>query len=57
NSEVIRIYKAKIELANLDYRSNRELLNKLNVYTSHEDDLLEPNYNQLKYVIDQDFEL
>ncbi|CAF4512719.1 unnamed protein product [Didymodactylos carnosus] len=57
NSELMRIYKAKIELANLDYKSNSELLNKLNAYTSHEDGLLEQNYNQLKNVIDQDFEL
>lgn len=57
HGELTRKYKTKIELANLDYRSNVELLNKLNTYANHEDGLLEQNYNQLKNIIDQDFEL
>ncbi|CAF3599800.1 unnamed protein product, partial [Rotaria sp. Silwood2] len=57
NSELTSKYKAKIQLANLDYRSNSELLNKLKAYANHEDGLLEQNYNQLKNIIDQDFQL
>ncbi|CAF4560712.1 unnamed protein product, partial [Didymodactylos carnosus] len=57
NSELTSKYKAKIQLANLDYRSNSELLNKLKAYANNEDGLLEQNYNQLKNIIDQDFQL
>jgi hypothetical protein len=57
NSELTSKYKAKIQLANLDYQSNSELLNKLKAYANHEDGLLEQNYNQLKNIIDQDFQL
>ena len=57
NKDFNGIDKAKIELANLDYRSNSELLSKLNTYANHKDGLLEQNYNQLKNIIDQDFEL
>ncbi|CAF2102630.1 unnamed protein product [Rotaria magnacalcarata] len=57
NSELTNKYKAKIQLANLDYKSNSELLNKLKAYANHEDALLEQNYNQLKNIIDQDFQL
>ncbi|CAF1444874.1 unnamed protein product [Adineta steineri] len=57
HGELTREYKTKIELANLDYRSNIGLLNQLNAYTSNEDGLLEQNYNQLKNIIDQNFEL
>ncbi|CAM4836970.1 unnamed protein product [Rotaria magnacalcarata] len=57
NSELTSKYKAKIQLANLDYQSNSDLLNKLKPYANQEDALLEQNYNQLKNIIDQDFQL
>ncbi|CAF3745317.1 unnamed protein product [Rotaria sp. Silwood1] len=57
NGEQLKKYKAKMELANLNYKTDRELLNKLNAFASREDGLLEQNYNQLKNIIDQDFEL
>ncbi|CAF1433891.1 unnamed protein product [Adineta steineri] len=57
NSESMKPDKAKIEMANLDYKSNNELLKKLYVYADEEVGLLEQNYTQLKNVIDEDFEL
>ncbi|CAF4419600.1 unnamed protein product, partial [Didymodactylos carnosus] len=57
NSELTRKCKAKIQLANLNYQSNNDLLNQLRTYVNQGNDLLEQNYNQLKSIIDQDFEL
>ena len=57
NSELINKYKGQIELANLNYQSNSDLLNQLRTHVNHGNDLLEQNYNQLKTIIDQDIEL
>ena len=57
NKQLATKYKAKIQLANLNYRSNDELLYHLKAYANHQDGLLEENYHQLKTIIDQDPQL
>ncbi|CAF1391517.1 unnamed protein product [Didymodactylos carnosus] len=57
NNQLTNKYKAKIQLANLNYQSNSELLNQLKTYANYEDGLLEQNYCQLKNIIDQDLQL
>jgi hypothetical protein len=57
NNQLASRYKAKIQLANLNYQSNNDLLNKLQAYTNHDGGLLEQNYQILKTILDQDFNL
>ncbi|RNA03523.1 pre translocase subunit [Brachionus plicatilis] len=45
-------YLRKIQLANLAYKSNHELLEKLNAYVDLDDGFLHKNYKQLQNIID-----
>jgi hypothetical protein len=50
-------YKEKLQLANLKYNTNSELLNQLDMFVNVENGFLEQNYTQLKNVIDKDANL
>ena len=47
----------KIELANLKYDTNIQLLAKLDEYATKRADFLDQNYDQLKYIIETNYDL